>query len=308
MKFSVTRRCFIRTAGRLSLAASGAYGLSSLLGGCVSKDVAATLSQVSKYSGSVVKVARAGIKAFDDFTPEQEYYIGRTVGAVVLQKYPVYENTELTQYINLLGQSLAQASDLPETFNGYHLLVLDSDDINAFAAPSGFIFVTRGMLRCCGSEDELAAVLSHEIGHVQLKHGLQAIRKGRFAEFGSLLALETTKALTDAEVSQLVESFEGTISDITTTLINGGYSRSFEKDADESAMVIMERVGYQPAALITMLETMEKSLRPEGLDFARTHPSPRQRIAFLEKRLNSKNKPHVFVNRQKRFAEAMRHV
>ncbi len=76
----------------------------------------------------------------------------------------------------MLGQSLVIFSDRPETFGGYHFLLLDSNEINAFAAPGGLILVTRGMLQCCANEDELAAVLAHEIAHVEKKHGLTAIK------------------------------------------------------------------------------------------------------------------------------------
>lgn len=311
MKKLFSRRDFIHRAGKFGLVGTGAYALSSILHGCISvggSNMSSTLSQIVQYSGSAVKVAQAGMKAFDDFTPEQEYYIGRTVGAIVLEKYKPFTNKQTNHYINVLGQSLSLVSDLPETYNGYHLLVLDSDDINAFATPSGLIFVSRGMLRCCNNEGELAAVLAHEVGHVQLKHGLQSIKKGRYAEFGSILAMETTKALTDSEVSQLVESFEGTINDITTTMINNGYSRAFEEDADISAVAIMQRLGYNPVSLINMLETMNSKLKPEGLDFAKTHPSPENRIKYLNKIVTTKKEPTFSNAQNKRFQEAIKTI
>ena len=110
---------------------------------------------------SIRKSTAAISRSMEDFTSEQEYYIGRAVGAVVLSKYPAYGNAQVNQYINLLGQTLAAASDKPEVFNGYHFFVLDSDDINAFATPGGHIFVTSGLIRCCPSEDALAAILAH---------------------------------------------------------------------------------------------------------------------------------------------------
>jgi beta-barrel assembly-enhancing protease len=79
---------------------------------------------------------------------------------------------------------------MPETFGGYHFLILDSDEINAFAAPGGLIFVTRGMLRCCDSEDAVAAVLAHEVGHVQHQHGIQTIRKPALTSAFTILAAE----------------------------------------------------------------------------------------------------------------------
>ena len=110
---------------------------------------------------SIQRSSKAVARSFEEFTPEQEYYIGRAVGANVLDKYPPYTGEEANDYVNRLGQALAMASDMPETFSGYHYLILDSEEINAFAAPSGFIFVTVGMIRCTPSEATMAAVLAH---------------------------------------------------------------------------------------------------------------------------------------------------
>jgi predicted Zn-dependent protease len=232
---------------------------------------------------SIQRSAVAISRSVETFTPEQEYYIGRTVGAVVLSKYPAYANMPVNQYINVLGQMLAKASDLPEVFGGYHFLILDSDDINAFATPSGHIFVTRGLIRCCLTEDALAAVLAHEIGHVQSRHGMQAIEKARTTEALTVLAQEGLKTYGSREIAQLTQTFSGAISDITSTMINNGYSRSFEYQADQAALVILQRVGYNPSGLIDMLAVMEQKLKPGGLDFAKTHPAPRDRIAEIQK-------------------------
>ena len=303
-----TRRDFLNYAGKISLAGTSAYALSSALQGCAGGDVASTLSQVSQYSDSIIKSSKAVMKAMDDFTPEQEYYIGRTVGAVVLDKYKPYTHKTANHYVNTLGQTLAQASDLPETFNGYHMLILDSDDINAFATPTGHIFVTRGMLGCCRNEGELAAVLAHEIGHVQMKHGIDAIEKGRITEAVTIIGLESTKTFAGSDIANLTSIFEDSINDITTTMINNGYSRSFEGEADRSAITIMDRVGYNPASLIDMLEVMDSKLKPGGLDFAKTHPSPKSRIKYVSGLISSGNMPAFTDTQEKRFTTAMKNV
>ena len=235
-------------------------------------------AEVESIRKSTVAVARS----FEDFTPEQEYYIGRSVGAVVLSKYPAYTNAQGHQYLNMLGQTLAAASDTPQIFGGYHFLVLDSNDINAFATPSGLVFVTRGLIRCCPTEDALAAVLAHEISHVQLRHGMQSIEKARMTEALTVLATEGAKTLGSPEVAQLTQTFSGAISDIAKSMINNGYSRSFEYQADKVAVVLLQRVGYNPRGLIDMLTVMEKKLKPGGFDFAKTHPAPRDRIAEIQ--------------------------
>jgi predicted Zn-dependent protease len=254
---------------------------------------------------SISKSSKAVARSFEDFTPEQEYYIGRTVGAVITNKYKPYNNKRVNAYINLLGQTLAKASDMPETFNGYHFLILDSNDINALSAPGGFIFITRGMLRICRDEDAVAAVLAHEIGHVQFKHGLQAIKKSRITSALVILGTEGAKTFGGKDLANLTKTFEGSITDITSTLINNGYSRSFERQADVAAVTILKRVGYDPNGLVNMLKVMETKLKPGGPDFAKTHPSPEIRIADIQKHIGKYAKVQEPKARQKRFLAAL---
>lgn len=306
-----TRRTFLRQAGRVSVAGIGGSLVNSSLRGWLPSgipDLSSTIDKVSGYAESIQKGATAVQKAAEEFTPEQEYYIGRTVGAVVLGKYRVHDNQAVTRYLNIVGQTLAQASDLPETFNGYHLLILDAEEINAFATPSGLIFVTRGMLRCCENEGELAAILAHEVGHVQHKHGMQSIEKGRVTEALTVIGLEATKTFAQSDIASLTRSFEGSINDITTTMISSGYSRSFEAEADLAAVTILRRVGYDPAHLVRMLARMDSRLKPGGIDFAKTHPSPKSRIEGLEKGVAAGPQPVLTPAQNKRYSAAMRDV
>ena len=237
---------------------------------------------------SITKSTTAVSKSIEEFTPEQEYYIGRSVAAVILTKYPPFTNQPANEYLNLLGQTLAQVSDMPEIFRGYRFLVLDSDEINAFATPGGHIFITRGLLRCCRNEDAVAAVLAHEIGHIQLKHGIRAIKKARITDALTTIAAESARTLAPSEVAMLTETFGGAIMDITTTLINNGYSRSFEYEADDAAQTILRRLGYDPNGLVEMLMVMGKNLKPGEAGFAKTHPAPQDRIDEIQRKLGGK--------------------
>jgi len=252
---------------------------------------------------SIQKSATAVAKTFQDITPEQEYYVGRTIGAVVLDKYKPYQNLAAIQYMNRLGQTLARASDRPETFGGYHFLILDSDDINAFAAPGGFVFVTRGLLRCGLYEGAVASVLAHEIAHVQMKHGLQAIKKSRISSALTTLGIEGTKTFGGEQLATLTQTFENSIADISNTLIKSGYSRSFEIQADKAAITILRRVGYDPHALVDMLKVMHQRLKPGGIDFAKTHPSPADRISGIEKIIGGYAPVKQSKARQSRFSK-----
>ena len=291
-----------------------AVSIAAIMWGCVADDVAQIGTAVGQSTGVVTKDQAQSInrsagaisKAAEDFTPEQEYYIGRSVGAVLLGKYKPHNDSQAENYINLIGQALAQASARPETFGGYHFLILDSNEINAFAAPGGLIFVTREMLRLCKNEDELAAVLAHEIAHVELRHGIQAIEKNRRTEALKILAVESTKTFGKKELSELTSTFENSIGDITSTMINNGYSRGFEREADAAAVKMLSLLGYDPAALASMLREMEKKLKPGGPDFAKTHPSPASRIADLQFSVRKQStEPPA---RRARFEKALRSI
>lgn len=258
-----------------------------------------------KQAAGIEKTAVAAEKSQEEITPSQEYYIGRTVAAVITNKYKIYQNDKATQYINTMGQTLAMVSDLPETFGGYHFLILDSDEINAFAAPGGLIFISRGLLRCCKTEDAAAAVLAHEIGHVEYRHGLNAIKKSRITNAITTGLLEAGKNLTNSQVAELTTVFEGSIQDITSTLINSGYSREFERQADQGAVEIMKRTGYNPQGLIDMLQTMEKHIKPGGMDFAKTHPAPATRIESINESFGSFSPVNEGLKRQGRFKRTL---
>lgn len=238
-------------------------------------------------AASINKSAEAVAKSFEDITPEQEYYIGRAVGAVILEDYALYGDEAANYYINLLGQSLALSSDRPELFNGYRFQILDSDEINAFATPGGHILLTRGILRLAGSEDGVAAILAHEIGHIVHQHGVKSIKTSRINTALTSVALTSVQVATDDEIAELTAVFEDSITDVTSTLVNNGYSRETEREADRAAVEIMKRVGYDPRALIEVLEEMDRRLEPGGLDFAKTHPDPDDRIADIGRYLGT---------------------
>ena len=275
----------------------------------VGADVAVATGAATPQQGqSIKKVGSAVVKTFESFTPEQEHYIGRTVGAVVVSRYRPLDNEQAHRYLNLLGQTLAQFSDRPETFGGYHFLVLETDDVNAFAAPGGLIFVSRGMIRCCRSEDALAAVLAHEISHVTLRHGMQAIKKGRITSALTIIGAESAKSFGGEELTRLTEAFEGSISDITSTMMNSGYSRAFERDADRAAVTVLQRAGYDPQGLVDMLLEMKKHLKPGGIDFAKTHPSPDSRIKDINNWIGGGHTGEFSRERQVRFQAAMNRI
>ena len=282
----------------------------SLVGCSSVAQVATSIGQgagviTQQQADSINKSAQAIEKTFQDITPEQEYYIGRSVAATVLVAYKPYDNRKANDYLNVLGQTLSQFGAKPETFGGYHFVLLDTDEINAFSAPGGLVMISRGMVRLCKNEDELASVLAHEIGHVENQHGLRAIKKGRLTSALTTLALEAGKNLGGSDLAQVTEAFEGSITDITGTMMNSGYARTTEFQADKSAVDILKKSGYDPAALLSMLQEMQNRWVPNGPGFGHTHPEPSVRIAEVQKAIGGATMAAASSVRFNRFKEAM---
>jgi beta-barrel assembly-enhancing protease len=232
-------------------------------------------------------------KAQEEFTPEQEYYIGRAVAATILgdERYPPSGDAKARDYVNLLGLSLAYCSTMPETFGGWHFLVLDSAEINAFGAPSGYVMVSRELLRCAKSEDEVAAILAHEIGHIALKHGIGAIDKARKTSALLSIGKAAVAVAGSTTVQNLTAAFGDVVGDVTKALVNKGYSRELEYQADAAAIAILVNAGYDPRGLVRMLQVMQTKWKKDGPGFMKTHPSPEERIKVLEKVLASAAAP-----------------
>lgn len=247
------------------------------------------------------------VTAARELSDSDEYYLGRAVAANILAEYPLYQNQAVTRYVNLVGQAVAQKYCQSATSRGFHFAVVDSPELNAFACPGGIIFVTRGLIKECQNEDELASVLAHEVSHVVHKDGVTSIRKARESEkrtsavdktlgkakWGLLgrpklrrqLAAKGAKtALTTgggvAAVS-LINIFEDAIEDTVKTIVVNGYSRSAEENADREAVSVLAGSGYNPVALATLLNRMTS--RGEGNAVAlRTHPSTSDRLARVK--------------------------
>jgi len=297
-----------------NFAVAALIALAALSSGCASiTKVGASVGQAAgvitpQQADSLVKSAEAVEKSFADITPEQEYYIGRAVGATIISSYSVYDNEEANRFVNVLGKSVARFSDMPETFRGYHFLVLDTDEISAFATPGGFIFLSRGMIRLCKTEDDLAAVIAHEVGHIQHKHAVKAIKSSRLTSAFTIIGLSAAKELVGPDLAKVTEAFEGSITDITKTMTQGGYARGQEREADRAAITILKRMGYKQESLINVLERMGAALETDTRGFGSTHPPASARIKDLKAIVDDTGTPVPTSVRQKRFDGLLKNI
>ena len=270
--------------------------ISGVLIGCANVDV-----------GSISRIAQQSLQAARPLSDQEEYYIGRAVGARLLSTYPLLENDNLTEYVNLVGQTIAIHSDDPITYGGYHFAVLDTDEINAFASPGGIILITKGMIDQTQSEDELAAVLAHEVAHINHKDGVSAIQKARLTGVATLIATEAAKSYSPAEISKLVSLFEGSVDDVFKTLVINGYGKSQEYSADESALIYLSRAGYDPQALEIVLERLMQQGQASSGGIMKTHPATGDRIERVKRETTPGAVDQSLVElRMERFEKAVK--
>lgn len=244
-----------------------------LLAGCAGIDVGnVKLDNVATAAGAVARSRR-------DFTPEEERAIGRVVAARVLGTYPLLKDEKRTRYLELVGQTVARQVGRPGVV--WHFALLDTDTINAFSCPGGYVLVTRGLLDACANEAELAAVLAHECGHVAGEHVLREIKRAEL--IGAGLQLVASEAGGNELTAELMRKIGEKGFDI---LLNRGMDRKDEYDADARGCRIAAAAGYATAPYGEFLARLEKRMAANKggpmASLARTHPSPQDRRARLE--------------------------
>lgn len=201
-------------------------------------------------------------------TPK-EIEIGRNIAATIAGRYPVSTDSALTRYVNLVG--LAVASEYPRDDIVYRFAVLETPDVNAFAAPGGYIFVTRGAINLMESESELAGVLGHEVAHVNRRHVIESIRKS-----------DTMRAVRDQVNVQgaVLDQVVGTGTNVLFT----GLSRTDELEADSLGFEYAASAGYDPAGLVTFIGRLQSHANEGPVsDLMATHPQPADRIDRLHR-------------------------
>lgn len=242
-------------------------------------------------------------KAARPLSEDEEYYVGRAVAAKITSTYPLYEKASLTEYINLIGQTIALHTEKPTTFGGYRFALLDSDEVNAFACPGGIILITRGMLNSVKNEDELAAVLAHEIAHITHRDGIGAIQSSRWSEAALLIGSNVAKEFGSKDTARLVSLFEGSIDDVVKTLVVNGYGREQEKRADASALTYLAAAGYNPEGLTGYLTRLAKIGQGSKGGIISTHPGTDERLANVRGESPAAQNNAAQPRRNKRFAE-----
>lgn len=212
---------------------------------------------------------------------EEEIEIGGNLISGLLGAAPLVDDPALQRYVNDVGFWIAaqsKRSKLPWRFG-----VIQSDGINAFAAPGGYVVITSGLYSLLENEAQLAAVLAHEIAHVVRKHHLKALQKTMRREFWSNLSL---KAVDDPKHEKRLRKMINAGVQLYAT----GLDRKYELDADMRGVVLAARAGYDPYALLDVLTTID-SINPKAAELAvmlNTHPPTGERLSILSGKMDGR--------------------
>jgi predicted Zn-dependent protease len=231
--------------------------------------------------GCTVDQIRTGLSAGGEaiegstLSEADELPLGESAACAITTRYPIWKNDAANRYVNLVGMTVASGCDRPDI--AFSFAVLDTNEVNAFSAPGGFVMITRGALLRITDESELAGVLGHEIGHVVLKHGMAATSRAMQSEAGR----KALKALSGSNAR--VQQFGFAADTVTDTVLSKGWDQPEEFAADEQAVKLVIRANYDPAGFERFLGKLQSS----GGSLMSTHPSQAERLARITKQIDA---------------------
>ena len=248
----------------------------SLAAGTASAGPASSADQLGQINKGISIAKKAEAVHDLAMTDAEEQALGQQVSERIRTRYGVVQDAAVTKYVSLVGTALAQGSTrpaLPWTF-----IVLDTDGVNAFAAPGGFVHITRGALALMKDESELAGVLGHEITHVTEKHTIRAIQKSKAVQMGASETLGNNSALMERAVTATYDN-----------IVDKGFGRADENEADEIGLALANKTGYAPQGLpgfLTTLKDRNKDSKEKRGLFA-SHPEMQERLDRLNKQITT---------------------
>jgi predicted Zn-dependent protease len=239
----------------------------------------AQLGALGKIKKQADRAADAKQK-YDDYniTDQEEKDLGDQVSLKLRDHFGVYQNEAVTKYVTLVGTALAQGSKRPNY--DWKFIVLDTDGVNAYAAPGGIVHITRGLLGLMKNESELAGVLGHEITHVTEKHTVNAIKNSK----GISMAGE------QAGGSDLRKQFIGKMAAAAfNKIFEGEFSQRDESESDKIGVEVANKTGYAPVGLVDVLKKIEErnGSRQDRNGMFASHPAIAERIQNIQKEIAS---------------------
>lgn len=265
----------------VAIAGSGCAAVAPIMSNTMSQMNA---GDVQNLVGKVQKT----VEGQRDLTEAEEVSLGSGIAANMLGAAPLYQDKKVQQYVNQVGNWLAAQTERADLT--WHFAVLDDGEYNAFAAPGGYIFITRGLLQGLHNEAELAGVLAHEIAHVLKKHHLQALKSGAgkalLADIGSTVLAKNSQLTQNGQLTPALSKLAA----VGTEMYTRGLDKEDEFEADRMGVVIAARAGYDPYGLPAVLQSLQ-TVSPNSAGLAlmfKTHPSFTARLDKLALVMNDK--------------------
>jgi len=243
---------------------------------------------------AILVLSVSSTRAVPFISQETEITWGQGGDRQVIQQYGLYSNKPLQLYINRIGQKLVSNLNNKE-FSRYFFKVVDSSEINAFALPGGYIYVTRGLLATLNNEAELAGVLGHEIGHVVLHHGAKHVAR---SVASTILSLGGAIASPKNAGNWLLVSTQ------MFNAINLGYGRQAELDSDAHGILTSFESGYNPETIVDFLSNLRQHEILSGQayhSFQATHPDTKERVvkaSILSQSMSSRAESELVKRRE----------
>lgn len=199
----------------------------------------------------------------------QEIEMGKQADPEIIRQFGLYEDSAMQRYINAMGQQMAAVSH--RSGLQFHFRVINSEVVNAFAVPGGYVYFTRGILAHFNNEAQFAGVLGHEIGHITARHTVQQQRNQILAQVGLIAGMIISPEL--ARFGEVASQGLG--------LLLLKYGRDAERQSDELGVEYSAKIGYDPQYMADFFQTLERQAQNAGSEelpgFLSTHPSPAER-------------------------------
>jgi len=243
-------------------------------------------------------VSCAAVNQLNLLAPQDEVEIGRQAAQEIEKEMPMLQDPTVVAYIDSLGQAMVKASNL--TMFEYHFNVVDTDDVNAFALPGGYLYVNRGLIETADTESELAGVIGHEIGHVVGHHGARQISK----QYGLAVLIELVAG--GEENSSLARDIAAQFASFGAGLTLLKYGRLAEQESDAYAVQFTYKAGIHPEGVAKFFEKLLAlhENQPQGVAvWFTTHPPTQERIAFVKKEIQKLPNKEGLKKTSDRFEE-----
>jgi predicted Zn-dependent protease len=295
MKFKNNNRTWRRAASRMAAGSLFAAAVVAVMtpfnmGGCSASSVGSTIGSVTGLTGgggggrgnvTGNQVVDGGLAVIDvakalSLGADEERAMGQQVALSLTNRYRTVEDPQLNKYVTMVAQTLVNQMSMG---GQVYVAVLETNEMNAFAGPNGYVFVTSGALKAMQDESELAGVLGHEISHVYYQHGLKSAQTGGFLNGAGRIA-SIAAGQRDAQWVSLT-------SNLVEKLITSAYSQDQERQSDRTGLLLVNRAGYDPHGFTRFLDKL-RARSGGGAQMFSTHPGLSERLKNAEAQIAQK--------------------